>query len=68
VQGVVALEAVVKADGSVGQVRITRSLDPHFGLDEEAIRTVRSWRFRPAKKNGEPVDVWVDVELSFTLR
>jgi TonB family protein len=68
VQGVVALEAVVKSDGSVGQVRITRSLDPHFGLDEEAIRTVRSWRFRPAKKNGEPVDVWVDVELSFTLR
>ena len=27
-----------------------------------------SWRFRPARKNGEPVAVWVDIELSFTLR
>jgi protein TonB len=68
VQGIVALEAVVRPDGSVGDVKITRSLDPHFGLDQEAIRTVKSWRFRPAKKNGEPVPVWVDVELSFTLR
>jgi TonB family protein len=68
VQGLVALEAVVKPDGTVGEVRITRSLDPHFGLDQEAIRTVKSWRFRPAKRNGEPVPVWVDVELSFTLR
>jgi periplasmic protein TonB len=68
VQGVVGLEAVVRPDGSVGDVKITRSLDPHFGLDQEAIRTVKSWRFRPAKRNGEPVPVWVDVELSFTLR
>jgi periplasmic protein TonB len=68
VQGLVALEAVVKPDGSVGEVKITRSLDPHFGLDQEAIRTVKSWRFRPARRNGEPVPVWVDVELSFTLR
>ncbi len=68
VQGVVGLEAVVTANGTVGEVRITRSLDPHFGLDQEAIRTVKSWRFRPARKGGEPVAVWVDVELSFTLR
>jgi TonB family protein len=68
VQGVVALEAVVRPDGSVGDVKITRSLDQHFGLDMEAIRTVKSWRFRPAKRNGEPVPVWVDVELTFTLR
>ena len=44
------------------------SLDPHFGLDQEAIKTVKSWRFRPARKNGEAVSVWVDIELSFTLR
>jgi TonB family protein len=68
VQGVVALEAVVRPDGSVGDVRITRSLDPHFGLDQEAVRTVKSWKFRPARRNGDPVPVWVDVELSFTLR
>jgi protein TonB len=67
-QGIVGLEAVVTPQGTVGDVRITRSLDPHFGLDQEAIKTVKSWRFRPARKNGEPVAVWVDIELSFTLR
>jgi TonB family protein len=67
-QGIVGLEAVVTPQGTVGEVRITRSLDQHFGLDQEAIKTVKSWRFRPARKNGEPVAVWVDIELSFTLR
>ena len=68
VQGVVGLEAVVTPTARLERLRITRSLDPHFGLDQEAIKTVKSWRFRPARKGGEPVAVWVDVELSFTLR
>jgi protein TonB len=68
VSGTVSLEAVVLPDGNVGEVRITRSLDPTFGLDQEAVRTVRSWKFRPGMKQGRPVAVWVIVELEFTLR
>ncbi len=68
IQGVVGLEMVVLADGKVGEVRITRSLDSKYGLDQEAIRTVKNWRFQPARKDGKPVAVWVDVELSFTLK
>jgi TonB family protein len=67
-QGVVMLEAVVLADGTVGDVRILRSLDPVFGLDHQAIRAVKQWRFAPGTRRGEPVPVLVTIELSFTLR
>jgi protein TonB len=68
VQGIVLLEAVVLPDGSVGPVRVSRSLDPRFGLDEEAVRTVRRWRFLPGMRGSKPVAVRVAIELTFTLR
>lgn len=68
VQGVVGLECVVQADGSVGRCDVTRSLDPTFGLDQEALRAARQWRFRPGTRFGEPVAVLVTIELTFTLR
>ncbi len=68
IQGVAVLECVVEPDGRVGPVRIVRSLDAVHGLDEEAIRTVRKWRFMPGMKDGVPVRVAVKVEISFTIR
>jgi protein TonB len=68
IQGVVLMEAVVMPDGSIGPVTITRSLDPTFGLDQEAIRTVRKWRFAPGTRFGKPVPVLVEIEMTFTLR
>ena len=68
VEGAVWLEAVVLADGTVGDVQITRSLDSVFGLDEEAVKAARQWRFTPGTRFGEPVAVLVSIELTFTLR
>jgi protein TonB len=68
IQGVVTMEAVVMPDGTVGTVQITRSLDPTFGLDQEAIKTVKKWRFRPGTRFGQPVAVLVEIEMTFTLR
>jgi len=70
VQGVVDMEAVVLADGSVdpASLRITRSLDPTFGLDQQAIVAVKQWRFRPGTFKGQPVAVRVNIELAFMLR
>lgn len=68
VQGVVLLECVVLPDGTVGQVDVVRSLDPTFGLDAEAVKAARQWRFRPGTRFGEPVAVLVTIELTFTLR
>jgi periplasmic protein TonB len=68
IQGVVMVEAVVMPDGGVGQVTIVRSLDPTFGLDQEAVKAVRKWRFAPGTRFGSPVPVLVEIELTFTLR
>ena len=68
IQGLVTMEAVVMPDGSVGDIRVTRSLDQQFGLDKEAIKTVKQWRFRPGLRLGQPVPVLIVIEMSFTLR
>ena len=68
VQGTVEVQAIVNPDGTVGRVQIVRSLDDRFGLDEEALKAVRQWRFRPGVKGGKPVPVLVVIELTFTLR
>ncbi|MCE2541878.1 MAG: energy transducer TonB [Acidobacteria bacterium] len=68
VTGTVILEVVVLPDGTVGDVRVTRSLDPVFGLDEEAIKAARQWLFDPATRFGEPVALLVSVALDFNLR
>jgi len=66
VEGTVTLEGVVQPDGVMGEVRVTKALDP--GLDQEAIKAVKQWRFKPGLKGGEPVAVRVTLEMSFTLR
>ena len=68
VQGSVWLECIVMPDGSVGDVKVTRSLDPIFGLDQEAIKAARQWKFKPGMRQGEPVPVIITIELTFTLR
>jgi len=68
VQGTAALDCVVKADGTVGQCRVVRSLDSTFGLDQKAIAAARQWRFLPARQLGKPVAMWVTIELQFALR
>jgi len=68
IQGRVTLEAVVLSDGTVGPVRIIRSLDPTFGLDQEAIKTAKKWRFTPGTRLGQAVPVLVVIEMDFTLR
>lgn len=68
IQGAVWLECVVLSDGTVGDVRVIRSLDSTFGLDAEAVRAARQWRFMPGTRFGEPVPVLITIELTFTLR
>jgi len=68
VQGTVWVEAVVLPDGTVGEVSVVRSLDQTFGLDQEALKAARQWRFVPGTRFGQPVPVLVTIELTFTLR
>jgi protein TonB len=68
IEGVVELDAVVLPDGRVGSLRIVRSLDRTFGLDQEAIQAAKQWRFMPGRRAGKPVAVPVRIELTFTLQ
>jgi TonB family protein len=68
VQGTVLVQCIVRPDGSVGDVEVVRSLDPTFGLDQEAVKAAKQWRFRPGTRLGEPVPVLITIELTFTLR
>ena len=67
IQGAVWLEIVVTRAGVVGSVQVIRSLDPG-GLDEEAIKTIRAWRFEPGRLSGTPVDVVANVLMEFSIR
>jgi periplasmic protein TonB len=64
-QGNVVLSLVVDPTGKVRQVRVAHSLG--MGLDEKAMEAVQKWRFAPGMKDGRPVAVQVNVEVSFRL-
>jgi protein TonB len=64
-QGTVVLWIVVDAQGAVTDAQVVKPLG--MGLDQNAVTTVRTWKFKPAMRNGAPVPVKVMVEVSFRL-
>jgi TonB family protein len=67
IQGTVWVECVVQTTGLCTEARVVRSLDPTFGLDQEAVKAARLFRFKPGLRLGEQVPVQVTIELSFSL-
>jgi protein TonB len=68
IQGSVVLDAEVLADGTVGDVKVKQSLDTKYGLDDQAVKAVKQWTFEPGTRDGKPVPVRVDIEMTFTLK
>ena len=68
IQGEVWLDVVVLPDGTVGEVKVTKSLDALFGLDDEAVKCAKKWRFVAGSRFGEPVAVLVEMAITFSLR
>ena len=64
-QGVCVLSIIVGPDGLPRDIKVFRSLG--MGLDEKAVEAVKQWKFEPAKKNGQPVPVAINVEVDFRL-
>jgi TonB family protein len=67
IEGPVQLQAVVLANGTVGEVRVLKSLDQASGLDDAAIAAAKKWLFKPALKDGKPVPVIVTLIIEFRL-
>ena len=68
IEGDVVMQAVVLADGTVGDVAVTKSLDSVNGLDEQAVTALKLWVFEPGTKDGKPVAVRIYVQSRFTLK
>jgi TonB family protein len=68
VNGTVLLNAVVLPTGRVGDVVVAVSLDKEYGLDDEAVRALKDWRFEPGTREGRPAPVIVSVAMSLSLR
>ena len=64
-EGEVWLEVLFAADGSVRVQRVLRSLG--HGLDENATKAAGQIRFRPAEKDGQPVDQVATIRVQFQL-
>jgi len=68
IEGTVVLEITVLADGSVGDVKVVRSLDSELGLDQEAVKALKLWTWKPGTRGGQPSSVTVQIEMTFTLK
>jgi protein TonB len=65
-EGVVLLEILVKADGSIGEMRLKKS-SGYSRLDDSAMRAVKNWHFSPATRDGEAIDYWYELPIEFSL-
>ena len=67
-QGIAIVGFVVRKDGTIGDVQITKSAG-HAVLDEEAMRVVKSMpAWEPGKQKGKPVNVKYYVPITFRLK
>lgn len=75
-EGTVCLGVILGRDGSPDDIWVIRkfiytngeqkTFKPlGLGLEQKAIDAVRNWKFQPALKDGEPVSVFLDVEIQF---
>lgn len=65
VDGSVRISLVVDTEGNPADLKVTRPIG--FGLDEVALRTAASWKFKPGMKDGNPVPVQTSIEVNFLL-
>jgi protein TonB len=67
IEGLVEVEIVVREDGTVGEARVIKSIDAILGLDDEAVKALKLWRFQPATRHGQPIACVVVGVLRFDL-
>jgi TonB family protein len=65
INGVVVLSMVVDRAGIPQDIEVLRPLG--YGLDQNALKTIATWRFQPAKRANQPVDQFAVVTVSFRL-
>jgi TonB family protein len=68
-QGYVILEAILRKDGNVDDIKVLRGLGKgKFGFEEEAANALKKWEFLPGKVNGRNADVRMTLKIDFVLQ
>jgi TonB family protein len=65
ISGIVSLSMTVTAEGKVRDLKVTKGLGK--GLDKQALAAVSTWRFEPATKDGKPVAVHINLDVTYKL-
>jgi TonB family protein len=66
INGICVLAMVIDIDGTPKRIQVIRPLG--YGMDEEAIRAVTQYRFKPAMLDGKDVPVKISIEVAFHLK
>ena len=66
VEQMVIVQAIVNKTGDVTNVKVLKGLP--MGLEEEAVKAIKRWKFKPATLNGKPVDVYYNLTVNFRLQ
>ena len=64
-QGSLRLSLVVGVNGRAQNIRVSRKLG--FGIDEQAIQAIQTWRFMPGMKDGKTVPFYGAIEVYYHL-
>ncbi len=67
-QGYVILEAVLRRDGTIDEIKVLRGLARgKLGFEDEAMKALKRWQFLPGKLEGRPLDVRMTLKIDFSL-
>lgn len=64
-QAKVIVHTVIRADGTTGEACVLYDGHPGWGFDDAALTSVKKWRYRPARLDGEAVPVYFTVIVQF---
>ena len=65
-QGIVELMVQVSEEGKVMNLWIFKSSN-YKSLDSQAVKTVKTWLFEPAQRDGQPEQIWVKIPIRFEI-
>ena len=65
VEGEVVLYAIIRRDGSVDSIQLLKGVDPQ--LDQNSMEAFSRWKFRPATRNGTPIDLEAVIHIPFRI-
>jgi TonB family protein len=63
----VVLSAHIRKDGTVGDVTVLHEAGGACGFEESSIAAVKTWKYAPATRNGEPIDVDYIIVVEFSM-